>query len=146
MRNFIVLLPGLGNSRNEIPLIASGRPIHNQWRGKLMHAQEPADISDQLHVEQTRLLGHIADLTDATRPIKPDCALGRLGRIEAIQYQSVQKAELLAARQRLRLINAALAQLAQGRYGRCELCGEEIPAGRLKVCPEALRCTACAEL
>lgn len=32
-------------------------------------------------------------------------------------------------------IDAALARLDAGRYGRCEVCGEEIPEGRLEARP-----------
>ena len=110
-----------------------------------MHAPASREIADLLHSEQTRLRDHIAELTDATRPIAPDCALGRLGRMEALQSQAVQKTELTAAQARLRLIEVALARLARGEYGWCEACGEQIPPERLKVCPEARRCTRCAD-
>jgi DnaK suppressor protein len=110
-----------------------------------MHASGSREIADRLHSEQARLRNQIAELTDATRPISPDCSLGRLGRMEAIQSQAVQKTELTAAQVRLQLIEAALARLARGEYGWCEACGEPIPPERLAVCPEARRCTACAD-
>ena len=37
-------------------------------------------------------------------------------------------------------VERALDRLAQGKYGVCEECGEEIPAERLKFRPEATRC------
>jgi DnaK suppressor protein len=43
-------------------------------------------------------------------------------------------------------IENALARLAEGRYGRCDDCGEDIPAPRLKAMPFALRCRQCEEV
>ncbi|MDL4771986.1 MULTISPECIES: TraR/DksA family transcriptional regulator [Thermomonosporaceae] len=40
-------------------------------------------------------------------------------------------------------VNAALARLAEGRYGRCLGCGEQVPEGRLEARPDAARCVAC---
>ena len=34
----------------------------------------------------------------------------------------------------------ALEKLAEGSYGRCEVCGEEIPAGRLRARPDSVLC------
>jgi DnaK suppressor protein len=38
----------------------------------------------------------------------------------------------------------ALAKLADGTYGRCDSCGEPIPAARLKAMPDGTLCLACA--
>jgi len=48
-------------------------------------------------------------------------------------------------RQQLGEIDAALERLAEGQYGVCAECEEEIPRGRLEVLPEARACAACAE-
>lgn len=45
----------------------------------------------------------------------------------------------------LRLVDAALARIADGTYGQCMDCGVEIPAARLHVAPEAARCIRCQE-
>ena len=37
-------------------------------------------------------------------------------------------------------IEAALARIEDGTYGRCIDCGKEIPEGRLEIRPEAARC------
>ena len=38
----------------------------------------------------------------------------------------------------------ALARLAEGRFGRCTVCGEAIPGERLEAIPTAERCARCA--
>ena len=50
------------------------------------------------------------------------------------------KAEMLAR------IDDALARLEDGRYGRCDDCGRDIPEARLRAVPFAFRCMPCEEL
>ncbi len=45
----------------------------------------------------------------------------------------------------LKEIERALRKIDDGTYGRCERCGVQIPAGRLKVMPFAALCVACKE-
>ncbi len=45
--------------------------------------------------------------------------------------------------QRLIELDDARRRLAQGRYGVCQLCGEEIPARRLRAVPQATHCIDC---
>ena len=50
------------------------------------------------------------------------------------------------ARERLAAIDVALARLEDGRYGRCDRCGQPIGADRLAARPAALTCIRCAVL
>lgn len=43
------------------------------------------------------------------------------------------------------LIRAALRRIAQGSYGQCMRCGEEIPEARLNVLPWTPHCRSCAK-
>ena len=44
----------------------------------------------------------------------------------------------------IRAVAAALERIAEGTYGVCENCGEDIGEARLQVVPEATRCVNCA--
>ena len=46
----------------------------------------------------------------------------------------------------LALVEAALARLDDGTFGRCLRCGDEIAAGRLEALPWAAYCIACQKL
>jgi RNA polymerase-binding transcription factor DksA len=46
--------------------------------------------------------------------------------------------------QQLALVDAALARIADGTYGRCTVCQRPIPDERLEVVPWAATCVACA--
>jgi DnaK suppressor protein len=56
--------------------------------------------------------------------------------------RSQSDAMIREARVRLADVDAAVARLDAGAYGRCEVCGEPIPAGRLAIRPAARRCVA----
>ncbi len=43
----------------------------------------------------------------------------------------------------LDLIERALKRIESGEYGICEVCGEKIPVGRLKILPYATMCVKC---
>ncbi len=45
---------------------------------------------------------------------------------------------------RLRNIESALQRIADGSYGRCQKCGQEITEARLEANPEAQMCVQCA--
>ena len=51
--------------------------------------------------------------------------------------------EVLTAQQER--VKAALARVADGSYGRCVVCGRELPDERLEARPEAERCVDCQQ-
>lgn len=60
---------------------------------------------------------------------------------QTIAYERSQHSALLAqVRTHLGEIDAALERLQAGVYGRCEVCGEVIPSGRLLARPAARAC------
>jgi DnaK suppressor protein len=62
-----------------------------------------------------------------------------------IAYERQHISALLgSARDQVATIDAALARLDDGSYGRCERCGQDIPAERLAARPAAATCVTCA--
>ncbi|WP_345982021.1 TraR/DksA C4-type zinc finger protein [Streptomyces sp. DSS69] len=60
-------------------------------------------------------------------------------------FERAHVASLLAqAREHLAELDLAVERLENGDYGRCEVCGELIPAARLEVRPAATTCVGCA--
>lgn len=102
--------------------------MHDQTRTRL--AQRETEIRAQMEV----LLAPDAELTQA--------ALARcLGESEAITVGQQTAGTVHAALQgQLEQVQRAQQQLAEGRYGVCEVCGEHIPAGRLEARPWSTRC------
>jgi len=109
-----------------------------------------ADLDlEAIESEMRERLGEIrARGADLKRPPERGAAIGFGKRIgdgtsEAIgRLTEVGVADSLdAIEERL---ERALAKLAEGTYGVCDSCGEEIPAGRLKIAPESSHCVSCA--
>ena len=100
----------------------------------------------RLRIEETmdELEESVEYLKEATRPIEPSVALGRLTRMEAIGEKGVNEARLHDIRRRLERLGNALARMDAGTYGRCLRCGNDIPLGRLQAVPESLICVPCA--
>ncbi len=62
-----------------------------------------------------------------------------------IAFEREHVAALLdQTREHLGQVDAALCRVDEGRYGRCERCGQPIAAGRLEARPTATLCIRCA--
>lgn len=102
------------------------------------------ELRDGLRVERARLLEEIrAELLRSDEESYTELA----GRVHDVGDESA--ADLLAdldlsavdrELNELREIEAALARIAQGGYGRCEDCGADINYERLQAYPTARRC------
>lgn len=86
----------------------------------------------------------IVYLKEASKPIEPSCALGRLTRMEAIGEKGVNEAILSKSKARLIRLENAVNRIEAGTYGICVKCKKEIPIGRLEAVPEALICVNCS--
>ena len=71
-------------------------------------------------------------------------AVGRLSRMDALQSQAMAQAQAGRRAVERRRLQAALARLAEGEWGDCLDCGEEIGAARLAQDPTAPKCLSCA--
>ncbi|WP_331773949.1 TraR/DksA family transcriptional regulator [Sulfurospirillum sp. 1612] len=98
-------------------------------------------IVTQLYKDITE---EIKELEEKTQPIAPDCSLGRLTRLDAMQEKSINESILAKARIRLKKIQFTLDKIDHEDYGLCTICEEEIPYERLCVMPESTICVTCA--
>ena len=67
----------------------------------------------------------------------------RVDEAEAERMDDLHNAEIAVDRARLFEIEQAQQRMAEGLYGICAKCGEEIPRERLLAQPMAIRCAAC---
>ncbi len=72
-------------------------------------------------------------------------SVGRVSRIDAIQRQEMAKAGEQRRLNEICRIQAAMKRVAQGEYGDCLKCGEEIAEKRLEFDPAAPLCISCAK-
>jgi RNA polymerase-binding transcription factor DksA len=113
----------------------SGEPI-GTYPGKV----EP-DIDRVLAEREQRLEAELADLTKPTGDLGAISFGKRVGEGTAMavdRLTAVSTQEKLLAM--LAEVRRARQRLADGSYGRCEVCGWPIPEERLEVRPWAVRC------
>lgn len=99
-------------------------------------------LQQQLQAKREQLIQRI-------EAIQADFAQGRSEDSQERAIESENDDALNAigheAEQELRLVEHALQQLDQGRYGICESCGETISEQRLAALPYANLCIDCAQ-
>ena len=86
----------------------------------------------------------IIELKELTKPIEPDCAIGRVSRMDAINNQSINTNALQKKLIQREGLVAALDNMNQSSFGVCIRCGKNIPMGRILLMPESRRCVACS--
>ncbi len=86
------------------------------------------------------------DASEAERkPVTLDQqSVGRLSRMDAMQVQAMAVAAEGRRQARIRRIEAALTRLADGEFGWCVTCGDEIAPKRLAMDAAVPTCIACA--
>ena len=94
--------------------------------------------------KKQRLIRQITELKELTKPIEPDCAIGRVSRMDAINNKSVNDAALIKKQNQLKGINLSLEDIDKPDFQNCIVCGFEIPIERVFIMPESRKCTSCA--
>ena len=110
----------------------------------MLSADELIDLEELIVGELARIREESESSEKEREAIAPDVSIGRLSRLDAMQMQEVAKEADRRREERIARLEVALDQLDEGTYGRCETCGEDIVFERLKIAPEANRCSRCA--
>lgn len=99
----------------------------------------------QIIDEQIQSVGEeIKELTELTKPVSLDASIGRLSRMDAINNKAINEMALRDKKQILNKLERAKERGEEGKLGKCQKCGGEIPFGRLKIMPYTTRCVKCA--
>jgi len=86
----------------------------------------------------------IAEYKESTAPVEPDCAIGRVSRMDAINNKTIVEAALRTAEEKLNKLRLMEENIDSPDFGTCARCGVKIPAGRLILKPESPYCVRCA--
>lgn len=109
-----------------------------------MTTEERNQLKIQIEKKIQRLSRQIGELIDLTKPIEPDCAIGRLSRMDAINNKSVNESALAKKQEQLKGLNLAFQDIENDDFQNCIVCGQEIPIQRIFIMPESRKCTNCA--
>ena len=108
-----------------------------------MTREQRQKIKTKITLEINSMINEISQLEEKSKPIAPDCSLGRLTREEMMIEQQIYGHSLHEAEIRLSKLKYALNKVDKEDYGICEECEEEIVFERLMLLPESSHCVAC---
>ena len=110
-----------------------------------MNKTQLQEIKTKINEYIVHLKTEIISLEEKTKPITPDCSLGRLTRQEMIQEQQVNEHALHESKIRLNKLNYAAVKVTKEDYGICMECEEDILFERLLLVPESSHCVSCKQ-
>jgi DnaK suppressor protein len=102
------------------------------------------DITKIIHEEIAKTTASITDLIELTKPISPDCAIGRISRMDAINNKTINENALRKAQAKLSGLKLALQNINDSDFGTCARCKNQIPLGRILLMPQSRFCVHCA--
>jgi len=109
-----------------------------------MKKEDKDNIKAKIQEDIITLKKQIDILIEKTKPISPDCSLGRLTRLEAMGEMHVNNRVLDESKIRLTRLTNALSRVEKKMFGICIECEEPIGIGRMSIRPESVRCVECA--
>jgi DnaK suppressor protein len=101
-----------------------------------------ADIAKLL----AELATDIAYLEEASMPVAPNKAIGRISRMDAINNQNINKSLLQSKQEQKLHYEQLLAKLQNTNSITCNRCNESISALRLLRVPQAVICANCVKI
>lgn len=105
----------------------------------------PKLARERLEQRRAELTAVADSAAEGRRPVELDQSrVGRLSRMDALQDQAMALETERRRANELRRIDAALERIADGEYGYCLTCGEEIGTKRLELDPATPTCVDCA--
>lgn len=110
-----------------------------------MNNKEKKSIEKLINTQISDLKIKIERLTEETKPISPENAIGRVSRMDAINNKSVSEASLKVAQLRLKQLLYIEPKIYDKNFGLCIRCNKEIPIQRLIILPESRKCVNCSD-
>lgn len=111
-----------------------------------MTTEEKIKLKSLIETKIERLSIQIIDLKELTQPIEPDCSIGRVSRMDAINNKSINESGLRKKQEQINGLKHALSIFEHEEFSHCSVCNDEIPIGRLFVMPESRKCVRCASM
>jgi len=110
-----------------------------------MNVKDRQALKQKIEELISKLEPEVERLEEATRPIGPENAIGRVSRMDAINNKSVSEASLRSSKRKLSSLRLALTKVNDPEFGICSRCKRPIAAARLMYMPESTRCVNCAD-
>jgi DnaK suppressor protein len=112
----------------------------------MLTAQRLERLRNYLLAEQASLQQQLANLTTFSHEANPGLG-NHMADDATAAFDQATIVSIRRSKERvLEQINQALARMADGTYGRCERCHDEIDFARLKAIPYATLCMSCQKV
>ena len=109
-----------------------------------VNKEQKIEIENKILQEIEKIKKAITELKELAKPIAPDCAIGRVSRMDAINNKTINEAALKKAEQQLKGLEIAFQNRNDNDFGKCNRCNNEIPLGRILLMPHSRFCVHCA--
>ncbi len=113
------------------------------FKTEAMTEKQKEELVDIIEKEMVKLKKKIEELKEFTQPVEPDCAIGRISRMDAINNKIIYDASIQNSRSRLAQLENILQMKDDDSFGVCIKCHRDIPTERLKIRPEIRLCAGC---
>ncbi|NOZ34807.1 MAG: TraR/DksA family transcriptional regulator [Chlorobi bacterium] len=110
-----------------------------------MRNKNTEEIKEKIFSEIEQTEKRIAEYKELTKPIAPDCAVGRVSRMDAINNNSINQAVLRKSEEKLKNLKYMLSKIDDDDFGLCATCKQEIPFQRLLIMPQSRFCVNCSQ-
>tara|TARA_Y100001960_G_C14406527_1_gene696078 strand:+ start:57 stop:455 length:399 start_codon:yes stop_codon:yes gene_type:complete len=119
--------------------------LKEYWYDMTMNEQAREKLKQKI-IEEIKTQKHLIEtFEEASKPVAPDNAIGRLTRMDAIGSQVISGASLNSAKVKLVQLAKALKKVDLPEFGICTRCSNSIPQGRIMLMPESTICVSCAK-
>ena len=108
-----------------------------------MTQTEKKEIEKKILEEIDKTETIINDYKELIKPIAPDCAIGRVSRMDAINNKSVTEAALRQSEKKLNALLYMRESIDSKDFGLCQKCKAIIPLPRLLFMPQSRFCVNC---
>lgn len=108
-----------------------------------MKLEEREELAEIISRDIKKLSQKVEELKEFTAPVEPDCAIGRISRMDAINNKSIVEASLRNLQSRLDQLQKIMQVVNENDFGICNNCHKPIPFERLKIRPEIRLCAGC---
>lgn len=115
------------------------------FNGIAMEQEERSALKAKIEAAIVKTTSELERLEEATKPIAPENAIGRVSRMDAINNKGVSEAALRSAKRKLTNLKIALTKIDAEDFGICARCKRPIAPARLMYMPESTRCVRCAD-
>lgn len=109
----------------------------------MISKKDKIEIEKKILIEITKTKEKIVELKELTIPLAPDCAIGRVSRMDAINNRSINLLGLRKQKEKLQKLEFALSKIDDDNFGVCANCDNPIQLGRILLMPQSNFCVRC---